>query len=117
MFALSYRAVSDKTQGLQDISLEEAVLDFVTADPTESESVADHLKVTTEEDLVGKPAFIAYSDNLLHLAQHLSLPITKCNHVNQLSQVACPGVPPFRVVLKPRGTGVALEWVRFLNRM
>lgn len=105
--------VSDKTQGLLELTLEETVFDFDIATPAESESEPppDYSKVMTEEDLVGKAAHISYDENLLHLAHHLNLPITRCRHIDLLSQVACPAVPPFEVNLKPRGTGVALEWV------
>lgn len=108
------RVVNDKTWGLEEITMDEAVFDFETANPPESEDpTCDHAKVISEEELVGKSAHISYNHNLLHLAQHLNLPITKCKHFDQQSQHACPSVPPFDVILKPRGTGVALQWVSF----
>lgn len=49
----------------------EAVFDFAVSDipveESESESVPDQQRATTEEDLVGKCANITYNDNLLQL--------------------------------------------------
>lgn len=115
-FASLHRTVGAKTDKLPEISVDKAVFDFVVSDSpveeSESESVPDQQRVTTEKDLVGKCANITYNDNLLQLARHLKLPIKKCKHMDRLSGVPCPGVPPFQVTLKPQGTGAVLEWVR-----
>ncbi|XP_041944101.1 uncharacterized protein LOC121706417 isoform X2 [Alosa sapidissima] len=113
--SLHLRNVGAKTDKLPEISVDEAVFDFVVAAPpveeSDSESVSDQQRVTTEEHLVGKCANITYNDNLLLLARHLKLPLKNCKHVDRLSGVPCPGVPPFQVTLKPRGTGAVLEWL------
>ncbi|CAM4597807.1 unnamed protein product [Leuciscus chuanchicus] len=64
----------------------------------ESQYIPDQERVLCEEDLVGKSANITYNNNLHRLAMYLML--------------ACRCEPPFQVSLKPRGTGVILEWVR-----
>ncbi|CAM4732662.1 unnamed protein product [Leuciscus chuanchicus] len=111
--SLHLRTVGAKTDKLPEISVEEAVFDFVVSDSPveESESVPDQQRVTTEEDLVGKCANITYNDNLLQLARDLKLPIKKCKHMDRLSGVPCPGVPPFQVTLKPWGIVAVLEWL------
>ncbi|KAK7130436.1 hypothetical protein R3I93_019927 [Phoxinus phoxinus] len=72
--------------------------------------------IVSEDDLVGKQANITYNDNLHALAMYLRLPTEKCNHRDKLSG-PCPGAQPFRVTLKPRGTGVVLEWICSFGHM
>ncbi|KAG1927355.1 hypothetical protein F2P79_024293 [Pimephales promelas] len=112
--SLHLRTIGAKTDKLPEISVDEAVLDFFVSDcpvdESESDSVPEQHRITTEEDLVGKCANITYNDNLLQLARHLKLPIKNCKHMDRLSGCPCPGVPPFQVTLKPRGTGAVLEW-------
>ncbi|KAK0144638.1 hypothetical protein N1851_016980 [Merluccius polli] len=100
------------TNNLAEISLEEAVLDVATPNPPDLESqyIPQQERVLCEEDLVGKSANITYNDNLHRLAMYLMLPLQKCHYVDSMSGVACCGEPPFRVTLKPWGTGVILEW-------
>jgi len=116
-----HSTIGAKTDKLPEISVDEAVLDFFVSDcpvdESESDSVPEQHRITTEEDLVGKCANITYNDNLLQLARHLKLPIKNCKHMDRLSGCPCPGVPPFQVTLKPRGTGAVLEWVSWFWRM
>jgi hypothetical protein len=95
--------------------MDDAVLDFEMPDPPdeEIEKLSEQHKVVSEDDLVGKKANITYNDNLYALAMYLRIPTEKCNHRDKLSG-PCPGAQPFRVTLKPRGTGVVMEWVRLL---
>lgn len=85
------------TNNLAEISLDEAVLDVATPNPPDLESqyIPYQEQVLCEEDLMGKSANISYN-----------------NYVDSMSGVACRGEPPFRLSLKPRGTGVIFEWVR-----
>ena len=90
------------------------MLDVATPNPPDLESqyIPQQERVLCEEDLVGKSSNITYNDNLHRLAMYLMLPLEKCHYVDSMSGVACCGEPPFRVTLKPRGTGVILEWIR-----
>ncbi|XP_039539661.1 uncharacterized protein LOC120487527 isoform X2 [Pimephales promelas] len=109
---LQLRTGRVNTNNLAEISLDEAVLDVATPNPPELESqyIPEQERVLCEEDLVGKSANITYNNNLHQLAMYLMLPLQKCNYLDRVSGVACSGEPPFRVSLKPRGTGVILEW-------
>lgn len=112
MCSYLYRNVCANTLQLPELCLDEAVLDFEMPEPIDEEpdNLPGQRRVVSEEDLVGKRANIAFNDNLLTLANHLTLPMKKCSHKDKQSG-ACPGARPFRVNLKPRGTGVILECV------
>ena len=99
---------------LLEISMDEAVLDMATPNPPgeDIQETPEQQKVLCEEDLVGKSASITYNDHLHRLAMYLQLPMQMCNYSNRVTGATCPGKSPFQVTLKPRGTGVALEWVR-----
>ncbi|KAK7156999.1 hypothetical protein R3I94_006910 [Phoxinus phoxinus] len=107
-----------KAHDLTEISMDEAVLDFEMPDPPDEdiEKLSEQHKVVSEDDLVGKQANITYNDNLHALAMYLRLPTEKCNHRDKLSGPS-PGAQPFRVTLKPRGTGVVLEWICSFGHM
>lgn len=93
--------------------MDETVLDVAVPNTTDDQitDVPDHLKVDSEDDLVGKKACIAYLDNLKMLTSFLQFPMKACTFSDQITGVKCPGRPPFHVEMKPRGTGVVLEWV------
>ncbi|CAL9703628.1 unnamed protein product [Knipowitschia caucasica] len=110
--SLCLRTVGTRIEELREITVDEAVLDFDTPDdPEELDLLPDDDRVETEDDLIGKRANITFNDNLLSLATHLRLPVQKCSYVDKLTGQPCPGVQPFQVVLKPRGTGVVLNWL------
>lgn len=91
--------------------MDEAVLDIDMPDPPspESESTAHPHRVLSEDDLVGKPACITYTDNLLHLAMHLKLPVQQCTFRDNMLGVTCSGAPTFQVAMRTRGTGVVFR--------
>nr|XP_055044376.1 uncharacterized protein LOC129430825 [Misgurnus anguillicaudatus] len=97
---------------LHEISLDEAVLDVVmpTAPEDDERDIPENQKVVCEDDLVGKKASIVYHENLNMLATYLQLPIQRCSNINKVTGAVCKAGPPFEVTLKPRGTGVILEW-------
>lgn len=89
------------------------MLDVVmpTAPEDDECDIPESHKVVCEDDLVGKKASIVYHENLNMLATYLQLPIQRCSNFNKVTGALCSAGPPFQVTLKPRGTGVILEWV------
>ncbi|XP_067287194.1 uncharacterized protein [Pseudorasbora parva] len=98
---------------LQEISMDETVLDAAVPNSTDDQmtDVPDHLKIEKEDDLVGKKACIAYLDNLKMLASFMQLPLKACTFSNKITGEKCTGRPPFQIEMKPRGTGLVLEWL------
>ena len=94
--------------------MDEAVLDMATPNPPGEDirETPEQQKVLCEEDLVGKSASITYNDHLHRLAMYLQLPMQMCNYSNRVTGETWRFTRAFQVTLKPRGTGVALEWVR-----
>lgn len=110
--AFETRTVAVKME--EEMTVNKTVLDFETPVPSKDvDPLLNGHRVETEDGLIGKRANITYNENLLSLAKCLRLPVQKCNYVDRLSGQPCPGVQPFQVVLKPRGTGVVLDWVRW----
>lgn len=108
------------------IGLEEAVIDISDREEPDEEQAEDDaeeqsasdisnfpslLRVVSESDLIGQPACIMYTKNLLQMAQFLQLPFGKCYYKDHSSGVECDGRPPFTVESRLRGTAVILEWV------
>ncbi|XP_029948188.1 uncharacterized protein LOC115388988 isoform X2 [Salarias fasciatus] len=117
--SLHLRTVGAKMDNLEELTVDEAVLDFDMPDPSPDLDTLpdDQTRVETEDDLIGKKANITYNDNLLSLVSCLRLPVQNCKYVDKVSGASCPGVQPFRVDLKPRGTGVVLYWYCTYNHL
>jgi len=67
--------------------------------------------VSSEDDLIDKPACITYNSSLMQLATFLQLPIKKCFYIDHRTGSECNGIPPFQVKLHSRGTAAVVEWV------
>lgn len=109
-----YRSnIYHRIKNLDEISMEETLLDFEVPTPIidDIKVFPDQDKVVSEDDLVGKPASIVFSQNLLQLTTFLKLPVRCCTYKNIITGERCQGKAPFQVTLKTRGTGVVLEWV------
>lgn len=71
----------------------------------------------TEEEFIGKPASIAYHQNLKLLAEFLLLPIPMCTGKDPVTFAECREPGPFPVRVKSRATAAIIEWVGNIDIM
>ena len=67
--------------------------------------------VEVEEDIIGKPASIAYHDCLRQLCEFVALPIDSCKGKDPITQKQCQAKGPFEINIKSRVTAAVIEWV------
>ena len=69
------------------------------------------ITVEVEEDIIGKPASIAYHDCLRQLCEFVALPIDSCKGKDPITQKQCQAKGPFEINIKSRVTAAVIEWV------
>ena len=100
------------------IGIDETVHDLTpdedpTDDPLPSLDLSNfpgHLKVESEDDIIGVQAAIIYENCLRQLLDFLNLPVQKCTGVLSTGQM-CDSTAPFNVKITARGTAMRAEWV------
>ena len=111
-------------RSLPIISMESTILDLEELDPErladlEPEDSDDKepeplfpkaIQVQTADDLVDSRGFIIYEECLRELARCVPLPLEKCPQPSSDGK-KCSGLPPFEVLIHPRGTAAVVEWV------
>ncbi|CAL8310654.1 unnamed protein product [Boreogadus saida] len=69
------------------------------------------ITVEVEDDIIGKPASIAYHDCLRQLCEFVALPIDSCKGKDPITQKQCQAKGPFEINIKSRVTAAVIEWL------
>ncbi|XP_074471906.1 uncharacterized protein LOC141756232 [Sebastes fasciatus] len=105
-------STSIRLDALPAISMEDTVHDSSDVGPTltDAPEMPEKLQPQREDEVIGRPASIAYHLNLKLLAEYLLLPIPMCTAKDPVTNAACQAHGPFQVTVKSRATAAIIEW-------
>ncbi|XP_061653876.1 uncharacterized protein LOC133489123 isoform X2 [Phyllopteryx taeniolatus] len=104
-----------RLDALQTVGMEDMVHDDPESmpDPTtaERQTFPGAVKVTVDDDIVGKPASIVYHNSLMQLIQYLYLPVNICTAKDPQKKTECQAPGPFEIHITCRGTASVVHWM------